>query len=145
MTKTETVDFSYHRLEIPVVQFFVNGFRRYAIIDTGANQTIFSTEWVQSYPRDFSIAETDSGILVGFNGKQETEAAEFTAELEFQSMTQPLPVTGLAVSTGHINEYCGVSVSAIIGSDTLNRYKSVINYKNKTITFSYDLSCERED
>ena len=142
------IKFIESELDVPIVTFSLNNLVLYnAIIDSGAEQTVFDTEFVKLHQKHFTTQEIGKFNIAGIAASEKKDSLSVgTARLYFWNNDTCEPVdltlTGLLMSLTHLSEYSGgLKISAVIGADFLKLLKAKIDFKKKELTMTYDLPC----
>lgn len=143
--------------EVPIVEFILgNGEPAYAVVDSGSEITLFDYSLVLGeHKSEFPIKKTRNKMtFVGIQKDTETPVVKTTPTLRFLDSDDESKYLYVKVDDGmfislknlteHLKDQYGtdMTVSAIIGSDVLNRLNAEVNYKNKEMIIDYDLSCQ---
>jgi len=125
---------SYHiLLEIKLP----NGAEGYAVIDTGASKTVLDKEFVGTeYKYEENDTEMTSGGLGGDIGEIKLITPEYILLENFEIVKPKLAVLDLSAINELYQQHCNKTISALIGSDFLVRYKAIIDYGKKQMTFT---------
>lgn len=143
------IKFIESELDVPIITFSLNNLVLYnAIIDSGAEQTVFDTEFVKLHQKHFTTQEIGKFSIAGIAASSERKdsLSVGTARLYFwdNDTSEPvdLTLTGLLLPLTHLSEYSGgLKISAVIGADFLKLLKAKIDFKKKELTMTYDLPC----
>lgn len=107
------------------------------LIDTGASKTVFNSSLKGLTERDITTYDIEDIKTAGI-GEGKIDAALATIE---DLKIGDLKIEHLEVATinlDHINllyeQFTSIKIDGLIGSDFLNEYQAIINYKNKILT-----------
>lgn len=148
MKTTVRTKFEDNPTKVPLVKIGVASTETpiYALIDTGAEVTLFGQELEQK--NLISPVDTEQNIsLIGFAGEKDTSVHIGNLLAQFGDTEQVwITFSGLVSDLSFINKYIqstyhvDYKVSALLGSDFLTKFKAKINYRTKDLTLHYDLS-----
>lgn len=131
-------------LDVPVVAFYFRQKKYYAILDTGSECTLFDKDFVKENKDDIEInMDSDDKDIIMYATKQSMKPVTAKTTISFVSdenilrVVNHIPVDGIVFNMSEINEYVwqasGIKVSAVIGSDILNKYKMKLDFKDKSL------------
>lgn len=125
---------SYHILLKIVLP---NGAEGYAVIDTGASKTVLDEKFVGTeYEYEDNDSEMTSGGLGGEIGEIKIITPEYILLEKFRIDNPKLAVLDLSAINELYKQHCNKTISALIGSDFLVKYKAIIDYGKKQMTFT---------
>ena len=144
---------------IPVVMFFTGKGKKvnYAIIDTGAEQTIFDEQFIRKNRKDIILVDTceQLSIVGAVMEHQIASVVHATATVSFVHTSDDaggtgiikLPIDGIVMPLSHLSQYSmnGLKISAMLGTDVLDKLNSKIDFSSKTWSFNYDLPSKRQN
>jgi predicted aspartyl protease len=122
--------------QIPVVEGTINGKSAYFVIDTGASCTILDESKAEHYGFTFNSNHTNDHVTALGGEVKINRALDCIIEIG------PLKIKNVAFRTKSIdflirviqeNEH--INLAGIIGSDILNRYSIIIDFKKNFISF----------
>lgn len=126
--------------DVPIVKFYLDDKPRYAIVDTGAESTLFDV----SLKKALKIIHSEEISIVGVSGETQQEKIEKTKTRLWMTNqnghTLIIKASGYIHDLSHISSHflgdeCDKRISAIFGSDMLNTYNSKIDFINHEIHF----------
>ena len=142
-----------NKAKIPIVELSVDSVNCFAFVDTGAETTVFDSEFIQA--NRIEALDTGNKIsFVGLNGEigsipvYKVEAtvvfpnsSDNTKETEIRGITSDLSaVTNHFKDTGD-----NITISCIIGSDTLSKLEAEIDYDKEVIRINNDISRKQKN
>lgn len=117
-------------VSLPVVTFENNGNKYNFIIDTGANDSIINSACEDIMVSPHTVKNTVQGIL-GNDTKCSTVLIEFKyKDMIFETMFNVVDVSELFNSIK--NDY-GITVHGILGTNFLDKYNYIIDFKDYII------------
>lgn len=117
-------------VNLPVVTFENNGNKYNFIVDTGANDSIINKSCEDILVTPHTTKNTVQGIM-GDNTKCSTVMIKFTyKDVEFDTMFNVVDLDELFTV---IKKDYGVTVHGILGTNFLDKYNYVIDFKDYTI------------
>lgn len=143
------------RVDIPVVSFSLDNRQSYcAIVDSGAEQTIFDSGLIQTSDKAFSDERLADVSITGITDSLQHKAVrQVRADIILDCLDEgdvTVQADGVVFSLDHVNACFirnsdpPVRISAILGTDFLKRYNAKLNFKKMEMTLDYDLSCKRQ-
>jgi len=134
----ELIELEHHNYHLLVEGKFEDGEKGHWIVDTGASKTVFDKGLEKYYKKiepEFEEEYQSAGISVGM---VETSVGEINylafGELKVKNFKVAL------IDLGHVNEiykkYRSIRICGLLGSDLLNEFACVIDYRYRTISFS---------
>lgn len=147
------IEFKDTGVNVPVVMFFTGKGKKvnYAIIDTGAEQTMFDEQFIRKNRKDLILVDTceQLSIVGAVMEHQIASVVHATATVSFVHTSDDaggtgiikLSIDGIVMPLSHLSQYSmdGLKISAIIGTDVLDKFNSKIDFSSKTWSFNYDL------
>lgn len=130
---------------IPLIRFFLsNGEEAIGLCDSGADSTVFSKSLVDKYPdcfcEDSVVRNMSFADFTG--GNKSMEIQEKYLCVSFKKDSDQIKLKGLVYDLSHITRHFGgLEVSALFGTDTLDKIGAVIDFKNKNVKVD-DISCQ---
>ena len=125
--------------DVPIIKFHIGATIHYAIIDTGAESTIFNT----SLSSMMDNCKEEEISIVGVAGETTpTTIQHATTRIWMQNNEGHvliLVVSGYINDISHLSDHFlpneNIKIDAILGSDMLNEFQAKINYNKKEIYF----------
>ncbi len=130
---------------IPLIRFLLpNGEEAVALLDSGADSTVFSKKLFEKYPDCFcKEGEYNSINFVDFTGGNKSMVVhERYLPISFSKDSGQFRVKGLVYDLSHISDHFkDVEISALFGTDTLDKIGAVVDFRNKTVKVD-DIPCQ---
>ena len=140
-----SIPFCNEDSSIPLIHFLLpNGEEGVALLDSGADSTVFSKKLFEKYPECFcEEAEYNSISFVDFTGGNKSMVVhERYLPISFKKDSGQFKVKGLVYDISHIsNHFKDVEISALLGTDTLDKIGAVVDFRNKTVEID-DIPCQ---
>jgi len=127
--------------DVPIVKFFLDDKPRYAILDSGAESTLFD----KSISNLLHFMKSEEVSIVGVSGETERANIDIVeTRMWMQSNTRQigiLNVQGYINNLSHISEHFlgsdgDKTISAILGSDMLNHFDATMDFIKHEVTFN---------
>lgn len=127
--------------DVPIVKFYLDDKPRYAILDSGAESTLFD----KSISHLLHFMKSEEVSIVGVSGETERANIDIVeTKMWMQDSTRQigiLNVHGYINSLSHISEHflgpdSDKTISAILGSDMLNHFDATMDFIKHEVTFS---------
>lgn len=129
--KTITLKLEPTSLKMPVISLRIAAKTHYFVIDTGAETSHFSTEFLE---KDFVSKYTlMNSHCVGAGGKEQT----VIVQARFNILEKAINHFAIAKSVNGLAAFAGFPISGLIGEDILSQFYSVeICYARGVIKFN---------
>lgn len=140
MNKTKIViPFEPFNTDIPIIKFFIDDCPRYAVLDTGAESTVFDV----SIRDAVKIVNSEEISIVGISTETKVnkiEIAQAKIWMHNNKDIGAINIQGYISDISHLSSHFlgegnGKVLSAIIGSDVLNKFHSKIDFVKQEIIF----------
>ena len=127
--------------DVPIVKFYLDDKPRYAILDSGAESTLFD----KSISHLLRFMKSEEVSIVGVSGETERANIDIVeTKMWMQDSTRQigiLNVKGYINSLSHISEHflgpdSDKTISAILGSDMLNHFDATMDFIKHEVTFN---------
>ena len=127
--------------DVPIVKFYLDNKPRYAILDSGAESTLFD----KSISNLLHFMKSEEVSIVGVSGETERANIDIVeTRMWMQSNTRQigiLNVQGYINNLSHISEHFigsdgDKTISAILGSDMLNHFDATMDFIKHEVTFN---------
>lgn len=114
-------------VELPIVTFLNKGIKLNFLLDTGSSQSIINESMLPSL--DTKKSE-DSMIIVGVEGnKVSSDLCTMKVGYKDQEFAHTFAIKDLDEAFGVVKQESGVQIHGILGSDFLQKYKYVLDFK----------------
>ena len=125
--------------DVPIIKFYLDEKPRYAVVDSGAESTLFDV----SIKKFLHVVSSEEISIVGVSGESQQsfiDSAEATIWMKgYGKQVGIINVRGYMNNLSHISEHFlgkNGTVSAILGSDMLNHFNAKIDYIKHEVVFS---------
>lgn len=119
---------------IPVIKVTLNEKNAWFIIDTGASATIINAALTKYF--GITPHSKQQGELYGLGGTTSFESYLCRIRIGRVTINHPaLKSKNLDAFFNHISFAENFEIAGILGSDILSRYKFIINYSNRTLSY----------
>lgn len=122
------------KVNLPIVTFKNNNKTFHFLIDTGADNSIINSNDIEQF--NYQLLENVSGSVYGMEGNAlpaKLVRVNLTHDkLCFEEIFQVVEIKGFS----SFEENTGIRLSGILGSNFLNRYDFVLNYKHLILHLS---------
>lgn len=109
----------------------------YAVIDTGASKTVLDKHFVGDvYHFEDINSDMSSGGIGGDIDEIKLISPNYIKIEDFEILNPQIAIIDLSSINKLYEHHCNRVISGLIGSDFLVKYKAVIDYKKKQITFT---------
>ena len=126
--------FASKETNVPVVRFFLpNGKEAYGIVDSGSESTLLSKKLVRDNKDCFEELPVENMMdVIGIAGKDSTVVVEQKAMIRFNKRHKTtFEIVGMlfdfTVISSHFHD---IEISALFGSDFLEKNNVIIDYEN---------------
>lgn len=114
-------------VELPIVTFLNKGVKLNFLLDTGSSQSIINESMLPSL--DTKKSE-DSMIIVGVDGnKISSDLCTMKVSYKNQEFEHNFAIKDLDEAFGIVKQESGVQIHGILGSDFLQKYKYILDFK----------------
>ena len=126
--------------DVPIIEFHIGNGDYYAIVDTGAESTIFDS----SLKKSLNVNKNIEISIVGVSGESEPQKiVSATSKVWMKNDSGHIfitDVTGYISDISHLSEHFipdnEKKISAIFGSDMLNNLNAKIDFTKRIVNFS---------
>ena len=114
-------------VELPIVTFLNKGVKLNFLLDTGSSQSIINESMLPSLDTKES---KDSMLIVGVDGnKVPSNLCTMKVGYKDQEFAHTFAIKDLDEAFGVVKQESGVQIHGILGSDFLQKYKYVLDFK----------------
>jgi hypothetical protein len=121
-----------------IIEASLNGKKANFLVDTGADISVIDKNQLKRFGIRYTDSSNPRGHAVGFNGSTEKIIQLRNVDLQLGEIFTHNHVFALDLSgiVNFINQKTNVKIAGIIGADILMKYKTIIDYDQKSLILS---------